>query len=159
VLSQQLHLFAFKPVPYNPNWGKTRGAWGDVVEPTLVVPFYTNSAGTTLIRIKTEKGEVLQELKDQSEKGLNYVNYNLSVDAANAKAYEAALNATKKEKETKKVEVEPSGNNIIYLKPGKYTVEVQTANGAKQSQDFVIKAAERRNHDLDEEEEEERETK
>src|SRR5690606_40870750 len=56
VQNQKLHLFAFQPTNYNPRWGQTWGAWGEPMESTLEIPFYASQAGTTTIRIKTDKG-------------------------------------------------------------------------------------------------------
>ncbi|WP_242927456.1 VPS10 domain-containing protein [Pontibacter vulgaris] len=140
LMKENLHIFAFKPVGYATNWGQKRGAWSEVTEPELVVPFYTSAAGTTIIRVKSDKGQLLKELKDESEKGLNYVSYNLSVDEANAKAYETVLNAAKKEGD-EPLKVTPADNKVIYLQPGKYTIEVET-NGTKKTQEFTIKAPE-----------------
>ncbi|WP_439879979.1 WD40/YVTN/BNR-like repeat-containing protein [Pontibacter sp. MBLB2868] len=143
LMNQQLHVFSLKQVNYNPRWGQKWSAWGDTMQAELSIPYYTSAAGSTTIRIKTDKGQVVKELKDQSEHGLNYVTYNLSVDEANAKAYEAALNSAKKEG-AEPVKVEPAENKVIYLQPGKYTVEVETAGGAKKTQEFIIKAPEKR---------------
>jgi len=141
LLAEKLHLFTLEPVQYSPSWGQQRNSWREEAEPELTVPFYTSAAGTATIQVKTEKGVVLKELKDQSERGLNYVTYNLSVDEAKAQAYEAELNSTKKEGE-KASKVEPSENKVIYLQPGKYVIEIQTA-GTTKKQDFTIKAAQR----------------
>jgi ligand-binding sensor domain-containing protein len=143
IRNQKLHLFSFQPVQHSTFWGRSRGAWGQAMEPNLEIPFYTSQAGTTTIRIKTEKGQLLQELKDESERGLNYVAYNLSVAEANSKAYGTALNASKKEGE-EAVKVTAADNKVIYLQPGKYTVEVETADGSKATSEFTLKAQERR---------------
>ncbi|MCX2738889.1 VPS10 domain-containing protein [Pontibacter anaerobius] len=143
VLNQPLHMYAIKPMNYNSGWGEKRYTWGEVSKPELTIPFYTSAAGTTTIRIKTEKGEVVQELQDQSERGLNYVTYDLSVDADKAKAYEAELNSKKKDDE-EAAKVAPAKDGVIYLQPGKYMIEVTTASGATKTQELVIKAPERR---------------
>ncbi|SIT93695.1 VPS10 domain-containing protein [Pontibacter indicus] len=143
IQNQKLHLFAFNPVQYSPRWGQKWGAWGEPMESTLDIPFYTAQAGTTTIRIKTDKGQVLKELKDENERGLNFVRYNFSVDEANTKAYEAALNSGKKDGE-EAVKVTAADNKVIYLQPGKYTVEVETADGGKATSEFTLKAPERR---------------
>jgi photosystem II stability/assembly factor-like uncharacterized protein len=143
IQSQKLHIFAFQPVQYNGFWGRSRGAWGEPMESSLEIPYYTAQAGTATIRIKTDKGQLLKELKDENERGLNYVSYNFSVDEANAKAYETALNGSKKDGE-EAVKVEAADNKVIYLQPGKYTVEVETADGSKATSEFTLKAPERR---------------
>ncbi|GGG21454.1 VPS10 domain-containing protein [Pontibacter amylolyticus] len=143
IQNQKLHLFAFQPTNYNPRWGQSWGAWGEPAESSLEIPYYTAQAGTAIIRIKTDKGQLLKELKDEHERGLNYVGYNFSVDEANAKAYETAMNGSKKDGE-ETVKVEAANNKVIYLQPGKYTVEVETADGGKATSEFTLKAPERR---------------
>lgn len=143
LMNQPLHLFALETVNFNSNWGNKGYTWGEVNKPELTIPYYTSTAGNTTIRIKTEKGQVVQELQDQGEKGLNYVNYNLSVAEANAKPYEAALNSAKKEG-AEAIKVEAAEDKTIYLQPGKYTVEVTAAGGTMKTQELVVKAPERR---------------
>ncbi len=145
LMAGKLHMFDMEPVQYNPRWGQQRNSWQGESRAEVTIPFYTSEAGNSTIRIKTEKGKVVKELKDQSERGLNYVSYNLSVEEANAKAYEAELNSSKKEGDDA-VTVEPAEDKLIYLQPGKYTVEIQTA-GTTQEQDLTIKAPQQRTRD------------
>jgi ligand-binding sensor domain-containing protein len=139
LLTEKLHVFAFEPVQYNSAWGQQRSAWRGGSKAEISIPFYTAEPGNTIVRIKTEKGVVVKEMQDKSGRGLNYMTYNLSVDEANVKAYEAELNSSKKGSEGA-VKVEPAEDKVIYLRPGKYTVEVQTGTGAIQSQELSIKA-------------------
>ncbi|RAU84073.1 WD40/YVTN/BNR-like repeat-containing protein [Pontibacter arcticus] len=140
VIAKKLHVFATQPVQHSPSWGQQRESWRQDAAPEAMIPFYTSAAGNSTIRIKTANGKVVKELTDKSEQGLNYVAYDLTVDAANAKAYEEELNSANKQG----VKVAPADNKLIYLQPGKYTIEVQTANGATQTQELVVKAAQSR---------------
>ncbi len=139
LMAEKLRLFTLDQIQYNPAWGQQRNSWRGGSKPELVIPFYTSDAGKTSILVKTEKGEVVKELQDQSERGLNYVTYNLSVDEAKMKAYEAEINASKKG-EVSAVKLTPSEDKVVYLQPGKYKVELKTAGGATQVQEFTIKA-------------------
>ncbi|WP_245964467.1 VPS10 domain-containing protein [Rufibacter immobilis] len=141
VQKKGVHAFPFNAPQYSERWGQKFGAWSEAFAPAVTIPFYVNAAGTTTVRVKTEKGQVLKELRDQSERGLNYVSYDFTLDAAHAAAYEQALNEGRKAGEP--VKVTPAANAQLYLKPGKYVVEVE-ANGAKVTQDFTLKAPERR---------------
>ena len=143
LMAEKLHMFALEPVQYNPSWGQQRNSWRGGSKAEVIIPFYTSEPGTATITIKTEKGEVVKQLQDQSERGLNYVAYNLSVDEAKVKAYEAELNGSKKGDEPA-VKVAPSEDNVVYLQPGKYTVEIKSATGTTQKQELNIKATPRR---------------
>lgn len=105
------------------------------------MPYYAKAAGPATIRIKTEKGQVLKEVKDAGERGLNYVDYDLTLDVGMAGAYEQFLNEGRKAADPLKVT--PAPNQKLYLKPGKYVVEIETASG-KATQEFTLKAPERR---------------
>ncbi|QHL88640.1 glycosyl hydrolase [Nibribacter ruber] len=141
IQAKAVHMFALTAPQYSERWGEKFGTYGYTFTPNLTVPYYVSNAGTATIRIKTDKGQVLKQVTDQAEKGLNYVGYDLTVEPANQTAYEQALNEGRKGGEA--VKVTPASNKSLYLKPGKYTVEVE-ANGSKTTQDFVIKAPERR---------------
>ncbi|MHC2992957.1 glycosyl hydrolase, partial [Pontibacter sp. HJ8] len=139
LLTEKLHLFAFEPVQYNPAWGQERNSWRGGSKAEISIPFYSAEPSNTIVRIKTAKGVVVKEMQEKSGRGLNYITYNLSVDEASVKAYEAELTSSK-EGSVGTVKVEPAENKVVYLRPGKYTVEVQNGTGAVQSQELSIKA-------------------
>ncbi len=141
VQSKAVHVFQVTAPQYSDRWGQRFGAWNDAFQPGMTIPFYVNTAGTTTVRIKTDKGQVLKETKDQSERGMNYVGYDLTVDATNSSAYERALNEGRKAGDP--VKVTPSMDEKLYLRPGKYIIEVE-ANGTKSTQEFTLRAPERR---------------
>jgi photosystem II stability/assembly factor-like uncharacterized protein len=143
LLSKKLHLFTLESIQHNPRWGHQRNSWRGGSNPEVIIPFYTSAPGNTSIRIKAANGAVVKELQDQSEQGLNYVTYNLSVDEGNIKAYEEALNSARKEGE-EAVKAEPAEDKMIYLQPGNYTVEVEAADGTTNTQELTIKAPQRR---------------
>ena len=107
------------------------------------IPFYTKAAGATTITVQTDKGLTLATLTDQSEAGLNFVNWNLAVEPGAKAEYEKYLNETKK-KDDKEITLEAAEDKNIYVRPGKYKVVVATAGGAKAEQTLTIKAPEKR---------------
>ncbi|WP_205501611.1 VPS10 domain-containing protein [Rufibacter psychrotolerans] len=144
VQKKAVHAFAINVPQYSERWGQRFGTWNEPFTPTLTVPYYVSAAGTTTVRVKTDKGQVLQEMTDQSERGLNYLAYDLTLDAAQAGAYEQALNEGRKTGDP--VKVTPAANQQLYLRPGKYVLELE-ANGNKTVQEFTLKAPERRSRE------------
>ncbi|MFC6996089.1 WD40/YVTN/BNR-like repeat-containing protein [Rufibacter roseus] len=141
VQAKGVHAFPVNAPQFSERWGQRYGTWSDAYVPSISVPFYVNSPGVTTIRIKTDKGLVLKELTDQSERGLNYVTYDLTHDSSAASIYEQALNEGRKAGE--QVKVATAADQRFYLRPGKYVVEIE-ANGSKATQEFTLKAPERR---------------
>ncbi len=139
---KSVYAFALDPVTYNERWGRVRKY--EEPEPLkYVIPFYTKTAGTSTITIQTDKGLTLATLKDDSEKGLNYVTWNQTVSADVKSDYEQYLNAAKK-KDDKEIKLEVAEDKNLYIQPGKYKVVIATADGAKTEQTLTIKAPEKR---------------
>jgi hypothetical protein len=84
------------------------------------------------ISIKTEGGLVLKEITDEAEKGLNFKNYDMSIDGTNIKPYQDELS------KTKKMTLTAADSKKVYLQPGKYTVEVTAVSGAKSTQQLTV---------------------
>ncbi|MBA9076628.1 WD40/YVTN/BNR-like repeat-containing protein [Rufibacter quisquiliarum] len=141
VLAKTVHAFPLQAPQYSERWGQKWGTWDNTFAPSLSVPYYVNAAGVTTLRIKTDKGQVLKEIKDQSERGLNYASYDLTLDSSAAGAYEKALNEGRKAGEP--VKMATSADQRFYLRPGKYVVELES-NGKTTTQEFTLKAPERR---------------
>ena len=123
-----LHLFPLDKVTFSENWGRKRANWAEANEPKIEIAFYAGQSGRARIQIITQDGILLKRLWDDSERGLNYVSYDLTVDSAKVAAYNKALKRQfeKKAKEKKKrwKDLKPADNGQVYLRPGKYTVEV-----------------------------------
>ena len=123
-----LHLFPLDKVTFSENWGRKRANWAEANEPKIEIAFYAGQSGRARIQIITQDGILLKRLWDDTERGLNYVSYDLTVDSAKVAAYNKALKRRfeKKAKEKKKrwKDLKPADNGQVYLRPGKYTVEV-----------------------------------
>ncbi len=132
VLSSTVHLFPVKNKRFSKRWGKKYYAWGKVNEPEIKIVYYAKEKGAAEITIKTKKGLVLTQIKDTTDKGLNYYSYDLSIDKDNVDEYKDVLNGKKK-----KVEFTKTDNGKTYLHPGNFVIEVKI-NGKTSSQKFKI---------------------
>ncbi len=144
-LTKDLYVFQTNPVKYNAKWGKIPVTWSDTVEGKTTFAFYVKEKGVTTIRIKTsgDNGILLNTLKDTSEKGLNFVNYDMSIDSANKGQYQSILSSDKDlDADLKKLDL--SDNKKYYLKPGKYIAEITTEKGITQKINFTVKPAEKK---------------
>ena len=110
ILIKNLHLFKIDKLKFNPRWG-SRGWGSNYLTPNLELVFYSKFEGKTEIIIY--KDDVIKKSIDfDANMGLNFINYDLSVD-------------TKKKSTT--------DNGITYLKKGDYHIEIiQGENSSKE---------------------------
>ena len=102
ILTKNLHFFKVDKVKFSPRWG-SRG-WGrsNYLTPNLELVFYAKSEGEKEIIIYKDD-KIKKSIAIDANKGLNFINYDLSVDT--------------KEKST-------TDNGITYLKKGDYRIEI-----------------------------------
>ena len=110
ILIKNLHLFKIDKLKFNPRWG-SRGWGSNYLTPNLELVFYSKLEGKTEIIIY--KDDVIKKSIDfDANKGLKFINYDLSVD-------------TKKKSTT--------DNGITYLKKADYHIEIiQGENSSKE---------------------------
>ena len=136
VLAKTIHGFSIKKRNYSSRWGTIRNKYSKAFEPSVDLPFFTAKPGNMAIAIKTDKGDILKQMTHKAEQGLNFLKYDLSIEKSSSKAYEKYLNADLKEEE-KAVELKAADNGNIYLKPGKYVVEL-SKDGKTEKVDLEI---------------------
>src|SRR5690606_12632842 len=66
-------------VDFSPRWGSKWSTWNEVYEPKTTIQFYSPQSGKATITINSEDGKELQKLNVDAEKGVNVVDYNLSL--------------------------------------------------------------------------------
>ena len=147
ILAKDLHINDLLSMTYSQNWGSVRNKYVEPIERKYDIVFYAKTAGKATIKIQTEsktlpEGLILKTIFDDAESGLNYINFDQSIDANIKTDYEKFLNDSKK-KEEKTVILEPADDKKIYFRAGKYKVIIEQ-NGAKAEKDLEIKAPERR---------------
>ena len=125
VLSKAIYAFELNSVNFSSSWGRR---FDEIYEPEYSIPYYSKTAGKTKITVKSEGGIALKQISDDAEAGLNFADYDLSIDGSQMSAYQAELS------KSKKVVLVPADSKKVYLQPGKYTVEIETASGSKSVQ-------------------------
>jgi len=136
-LTEDLVVFDVQKVKRSSRWGTRRSMWSKVNEPSIQIPFYAKNAGGVTINIQTEKGVTIKSLSTDAVKGLNYVDYDLTVTEKGAKTLEMAMNANLEKKADKKVLKAAKDNDAFYLEKGTYKVEV-VKSGTNKSMDLVV---------------------
>ncbi|MEO8794183.1 MAG: hypothetical protein ABI390_01885 [Daejeonella sp.] len=131
IMNKDLNVFNMKSVNYSSAWGRK---FDEVYEPEFVIPYYAKTAGIVTVNIYSEKDVLLKSFADTAKAGLNYADYNLSIDDSKISGYEKELS------KDKKVELKKADSGKVYLQAGKYTVEVVNSRGEKSRQTLVISA-------------------
>ncbi len=114
-------------INFSPRWGSKWSTWGEVYEPKLKIQFYAPQSGKATITIKTEEAKELQTLTTDAIKGVNELNYDLSIP-------EKASKLLAKED----AKVKQSENGKYYLQKGKYKVTV-SVNGKSLTSELEMK--------------------
>ncbi len=122
IKDKALYVFELKSKDFNERWGTRRNVYSKYFEPKMTIPVYTKDASVLKMKVKNTKGQELTERIFNVTKGLNYLEYDLSVD--NSKKATLANTQTAKEKKVKLAE-----NGKLYLYPGTYTFEFYNAKG------------------------------
>ncbi len=143
LMAKDIYVFKIDPIKYNKNLGKRNNLWSEPHEIKKQFAFYVKEKGISTLHIKTDKDLLLKEIKDTSAAGLNYVNYDLSIDSTNLSKYQLWVNDNKKLSDDDK-KIERADNKKYYLKPGKYFLEIETQKGIKSKQEFIIKSNEKK---------------
>ena len=113
ILTKNLHFFKVDKLKFNPRWG-SRGWGSNYLTPNLELVFYSKFEGKIEIIIYKDD-EMKKSIDIDANKGLNFINYDLSVDT--------------KEKST-------TDNGITYLKKGDYRIEI--IQGENSSEEKLI---------------------
>ena len=116
-------------IPYSPNWGNAASEWDDPVQPKVY--FYAFAANDNVeVPIKIMKGRVtLQSFKYKSNKGFNYIPYDLSISPEGKLAYEKSL---------QKIFLSTATDGKVYLPKGRYTVVFTLPDGFEEERTLDI---------------------
>ena len=116
-------------IPYSPNWGNAASEWDEPVQPKVY--FYAFAANDNVeIPIKIIKGRVtLQTFNYKSNKGFNYIPYDLSISPEGKLAYEKSL---------QKIFLSTATDGKVYLPKGRYTVVFTLPDGFEEERTLDI---------------------
>ncbi|MBP7272509.1 MAG: glycosyl hydrolase [Saprospiraceae bacterium] len=137
VLNKKLYVFDIDKKRYNESWGKKHTSWySDEKRPTIKIPFYTNQVIPVVISIKTENDILLKQFTHTPQKGINYAEYDLTIDDKSVKRYEQLLNDKSKEKK-KNIELKKADDGNYYISVGTYKLVLQQGD-AKAEQSWEV---------------------
>lgn len=124
LLAKELHVFDFSAPRFSPRWGRT--AFFGTSTPQMTIPVFVAQDGKVAVKVSTtgDAPLLLQSFEADANEGLNYLSYDLTVDTAQLEKYREWLNQKVKPNE-KPVSVKTSENDKLYLRPGKYTLELK----------------------------------
>jgi photosystem II stability/assembly factor-like uncharacterized protein len=121
----------------NRSWGIQRDKWEAMKPVTMPIPCYAKTSGKANVTIRAGKDIILSKSTISVQKGLNYSEIELVFDGGQAPQYATWLNADKKDKEAKDIELKKGDDGKYYLQKGKYTVEIEK-DGVKVEKELVI---------------------
>jgi hypothetical protein len=140
-LNKDLVFYEIEKTTYNRNWGMKQGSWGDVNNPKIDFTFYSRNSGQYNITVYSED-KIVQQLSGNYAAGLNYIEYDLSIDTVMGKSFFDFI--SDKYKNDKKIKIKLKDSGKYYIPPGKYKVELD-ANGTKETKEFEVKESKRNN--------------
>jgi hypothetical protein len=143
-LAKDLVVFDLKK-QMNRGWGTQRNKWVEMKPVMMQIPCYAKTSGKANVTIRAGKDIILSKSTVSVQKGLNYAEVDMSFDATQTlsrgigiqEQYQTWLNADKKDKDAKDIELKRGDDGKFYLQKGKYTVEVEK-DGVKVEKELVI---------------------
>ncbi|PCI33287.1 MAG: glycosyl hydrolase [Flavobacteriaceae bacterium] len=119
-------LFDIEDKKHSKSWGKSWSKWLEPNTPTIDIVFFSKKKGNCTFEVLSEDGTKIQMFKSPMEVGLNYITFDVSLDATYGKRYF----------DNKEIHVEKAKNKVYYLPKGTYTIR---ASKNKNEQTFKIK--------------------
>ena len=117
-------------VSYSPLWGNAANDWEEPIKPKIYFYAFASEEGTE-IPIKVVKGRIiLQEFIYKTNKGFNYIPYDLTVSSDGKVAYEKSL---------QRIFLPIATDGNVYLPKGRYTVIFTLPNGFDEERTLEVK--------------------
>jgi len=120
VLASTIKAFEPDAPRWSPRWGSVFAVWADTGKAEMKFPVYVNAAGKVKISIKSDD-VVLKTFDADAKKGLNYLSYNLTMDADKASVMDQKLNKSRKDDE-RPTTLKAAKDGKMYLPRGDYKV-------------------------------------
>ena len=131
---QEIVIAEMEPVDFSPRWGSKFSTWGEVYEPKTKIQFYSPNNGKATISITFEDGKELQQLAVDAEKGVNVVDYDLTISDPPAGRAGKGRSVFDKNK----TEITKAENGKYFLPKGKYKIKISKENKIS-TVDFEVK--------------------
>lgn len=115
VLASSPTIFDVDKIRASRRWGNSWSKWMQPYEPSVSIKFYTSRTGMQEIQILSEDKKVLNTISAKTDKGFNYVDYDLTITEKGRKALMKA-NST--------IDINKAKNGKYYLSLGKYYIKI-----------------------------------
>ncbi len=119
LMAKALEVFDFNSGTSSSRYGQK--SWYSKNEPEFEFPVYVSQPGTISYKIQTQNGLVIAQNSTAVEAGINYLDYDMTVNIKELNAYQKELNAGR-EKGTKPFQLKVADNGKLYLQKGMYQV-------------------------------------
>jgi len=119
-----LYVFDVDKKRFSTRWGTRRAVYSEYNTPSLTIPVYSISGGKVKMKIKSESNKDLGERTYDLVRGLNYIDYDLSIDKSKKSTLESLF-------KTSDHSVKISDQGKLYLYPGTYRLEFSLKNENK----------------------------
>jgi photosystem II stability/assembly factor-like uncharacterized protein len=137
IRNEPVYIFAVNKINYNPSWGRKRQVWSESPEAKLLIPIWSISAQLGTIDIYADELKLTTLEPVELTKGLQYVEYNLSIDSLLVESYQEWLNS-KLEKDKDPIVVKKGDIGVYYLRPGKYRIKITNSTGESYQAEFEV---------------------
>ena len=100
VSTKAVHVFEINDVRYNSRWGEVMYAsWYGTFKGNARVPVFAENGGIGKLNVYSEGGTLIYSDDINLDKGLNYLDYNLTIDAEKLSQFNKELKKAKKEEQ------------------------------------------------------------
>ncbi|MEM6321235.1 MAG: glycosyl hydrolase [Bacteroidota bacterium] len=137
VLDKNIVAFDLKNTKHSTRWGTRRSMWSEMVQPKMSVPFYVKNSGSVTVNVQTADGATLHTMTVDGAKGLNYAEYDLTIEEKGVRVLEKMKNQAKKADGEKWTLEAAKDDERFYLPKGEYQVEV-VLGGEKVVETFEV---------------------
>lgn len=134
IKNKNLHLFEASNIKKTDRWGSSWGSFGKAFEPNLVFWFYSGSNQEVNFGIENEDKIVVFAKQIKAIKGLNKIDFNLSIDKQIADKWNA---------KNKEVKIKEAKNGKNYLPASKYKIYIQKDKDKVETDFEIVKPKER----------------
>jgi len=141
IIAKPIHMFDVEDATYNSRLGDVRYVkWYGFFESSTTVPVYAKESGIAKLNVYSKGGSLVYSADKSLDKGINYLTYDLSIDADKLEVFRKEL---KKAKSDKADGLKKKDNDNFYLIQGDYKIEV-VINGNAASTKFKVKEGRKR---------------
>lgn len=122
IKEKPIYVFEVDSKKYSTRWGSRRNVYSSYNEPKLTIAVYSKEPGNIKMKVKNSKNQDLTERSYIVTSGLNYIDYDMSIDPSKISTLKNMLS---KEEYRPKL----ADNGKLYLYPGEYIFELSNRQG------------------------------